>query len=806
MSQNVWILSVDLKTNTAAFKSGMSEAAATAKSSFKDIGSAAQDSNDKVSKSATNMRASLGLIDNTIRGDHAAAMADLIHEFQDTSVVMAALPFAAVIGGAAAVAGIVVEVAEKVKEWREAQEKLTAEQTRFGTAVNESFQGLDDRIIQAEQRSDELRNDHLGALQKQIELINNASLADLVKEFETVSKAAEGTFKLLEGHWYTFGIGSAGASHALDQFKTKYDSLLAQGKDAEASDLLKGTRDSAQKVLEAQQAMLNSRQGGGLFGPNVDYSAQYKAMAVLKSAGVGDTQKEVQAQKTLLDALNAQITAQGKIAEIKDLDTGNAKKQTGNEQSSQASAAARAAAQNQLAIAQQNLVAQKAIADAQLTIQQASVQQHLDSDLSFAAQERQIKETANAAEIAALDKSGKDYSNQLKALRDQQLSIEATYEANVAQLRSRASVQQYQQDITAVEQSEREKINATQQGSAARLAAIDAAIKDAQDRSLQDTDYYRQLGNQRVETVRQSTEQETQAKLEGIQEQTKADQQSVQSGLKLAQGQLTAKNASIQEQTALQLSAEDATYSIQRESLQRELEVLQQSGVEKLAETNKIQQQIEAAAREHEARKSEIQAMGDQQRNAEFSRAMTDTETRAALAVASVVGGQRSMTSEVSTLTNQLTQNLIEAGIAQLNSQKTQQLGKAELSAANVYAEVSGWPVVGPVLAPVLAGGAFAAVMAFNSGTDGVPGVGNKDTVPAMLTPGEGVVPGGVMDGLRKVASNGGFDNQGQTVHLNVHHTTHVQALDSTGVAAVLKKNNATLTKHFHSTVRRMNK
>jgi hypothetical protein len=156
---------------------------------------------------------------------------------------------------------------------------------------------------------------------------------------------------------------------------------------------------------------------------------------------------------------------------------------------------------------------------------------------------------------------------------------------------------------------------------------------------------------------------------------------------------------------------------------------------------------------------------------------------------------------------NQLSQNLIQSVLERQNAQRVEQLGNAKAAAGNTYAEVSKWPVVGPFLAPIAAGGAFAAVMAFNSGTDSVPGVGNRDTVPAMLTPGEGVVPGGVMDGLRQMANGGGFDgNGGPTVHVHVKPTYHLQALDGKGIDRTLKSHTNTLTKHFNQQVRRMNK
>jgi hypothetical protein len=802
----VWVLSVDLKTKTAAFATGMADAARSAKSAFADIKQSAKEGGEGVQKSAINAQSALGVLTNALRGDVESALADVIREMSHTSVVMAAMPFAAAAGGALLLVGVATEVAAKIKEWREAQEKLTAEQTRFGTAVNESFQGLDARFIQAEQRADELRNDHLGALSKALELIDHASLQDLVKEFETISKAAEGTFKLLEGHWYTLGIGSAGATHALEQFKTQYDSLLSQGKDAEANDLLKGTRDSAQKVLDAQNALKSSRQGGGLLGPAVDYSAQYKALSVLRAAGVSDSQKEVQAQQTLVSALNDQITAQGKIAAIKKLDEQNAKTQTGNDASARTSAAARAAAQNQMAIAEQQLAADKSIADARLTIAQADIAARLQSDIAFAERDREIKLNANQAEIAALDKSGKDYTNNLKALRDQQATIEATAATNIAQLRSKSQVAQFQKDLSDTQQAEREQINATQQGSAERLAIIDAAIKDAEAKNLQETDYYKQLRTTRVDTVRQGAEQEAQAKLQGVQIQTRADEQGIQSQLRLAQQELAGRNASIQEQTALALAGEDAIFGVERDGLQKQLETLQQSGAAKIAEVQRVQEQIEALTREHEMRKYEIQASGDLQRLNEFNRAMASTESSAARSAITILSGQQSFVSVMGGLATQLTSHLLQAAIEREAGQRSEQLGNAKVAASNVYAEVSSWPVVGPFLAPIAAGGAFAAVMAFNEGTDAVPGVGNRDTVPAMLTPGEGVVPGGVMDGLRKMANNGGFEGSGQTVHVHVRPVYNLQALDGKGIDRTLKNHTGTLTKHFNQQVRRMNK
>jgi len=812
MSSPVWVLSVDLQTKTATFQTGMADAAKSAKNAFRDIRAAAKDGGEGVQQSAGNVRAALGLIDNTIRGNHAAAMADLVREFQDSAVVMAALPFAVAIGGIGAVAAIAVEVAAKVKEWREEQEKLTTEQTKFGTAVNESFNTLDDKILSAQQRADELSNNHLGALNKTLQLIDHASMQDLVHEFETVSKAADGTFKLLEGHWYTLGIGSAGATHALDQFKTKYDSLLSQGKDSEASDLLKGTRDSAERVLQAQKSLQGSRTGGGMMGPSVDYTAQYKALAVLKAAGVGDTKKEVESQETLLQTLTAQVTAQAKIAEIKKQDQDNAKKQTGNDASARTSAGARQAAQSQMAIAEQSLQAEKSMADARMTIQRASVEQRLESDLSFAERDKEIKLQGNTAEIAALDKSSKDYQNQLKALRDGQLGIEAAYSASVAGLRSRADVEQYQRDLANTEQNEREKINATDQGSSERLAAIDSAIKAAEAMNLQETDYYRQLGLQRVETVRQGASEEAKLKAD-------AGRESADNATKMGELELQAQQTQIalqdssrrvtdQQRMSEALAAAQQEFEIKRQGLQQQAAALDTSAKDyqnKLQAINNKELQLVKA---HENEKTQIQTQATMSRNQRVLGAETQFEQSLARGLSSVITGQQNFASMMNGIFTQVASGMLQNAMMAIMSNDMTKPSDAAKAARKAFGW--GWERGGasaPVLAPVLAAGAFASVMAFSAGTDSVPGVGNFDSVPAMLTPGEGVVPGGVMDGLRKVASNGGgFQGGGAMTHIHVRYSPQVTAIDSTGVQKMLKTHGREFAKEFHSQVRRTNR
>ena len=811
MSSPVWVLSVDLQTKTATFTSGLADAARSARGSFQSIRDDARSMGDGVSQGATNVRAGIGLIDNTIRGKHAAAMADLIREFQHTALVMNALPFAVTIGGIAAIAGIVVGVVAKYREWREEQEKLAADQTKLGTAANESFQALDTRLLQAEKRADELRNDHLGALRVELKLIDRESFGELVKQFDLVAKAADAVFADLTGHWYTFGIGSDGAKHALEQFKTQYDSLLAKGDEKGASDLLAGTKKSAEDVLKYQNQARSNQGTRTATGTTGDYSKVLQAENELKKAGVGYTDHEVKSQQALVDALNAQVTAQAKIAALAKAQGDNAKTATGNEAAARASEAARQAVSSQLAMAEQVLAGDKATAAARLQIIQASVAVRLQSELDFAARDRDVKLAANSADLSALNKTGADYANQVKANANKALEIAQQYDSQVAELKARASVEQNAKDIADLEAGERAKIEATQAGTLARLVAIDAGIKAGEAAALQESDFYRSLASERVQTIRQMALEESKLKAE-------AGKESADNVLKMAQLELAAQQEAQQLLDSGRRVQESQRIAEQVDAANRELAIklaanLQEQGAldtqnkDYLNKLKALQDQESQLIRAHENQVTAIKEQAEAARNARVLSAEQRAEQQMAQGLTSLITRHQTFAQMVQQYSQEAAGSLVRLAIASIDANERTKMSDAAKAARDAFkGAMSAIPAPFNLVAAPLAGAAaFTTMMGFAGGTDMVPGVGRGDVVPAMLTPGEGVVPGGVMDGLRNVAKNGGFGQQpGMTVH--VRPTYHLQALDGKGVGEVLEKHTGVLQKHFEGTLRKMNR
>src|ERR1043166_9201941 len=177
----------------------------------------------------------------------------------------AAFPFLAIAVGA-------VVLIEHLTKLKETAEKLDTDTAKFETTINTTFGSLDDKLLQAQIKADELSGNHLGALKKQLDLIDHASMKDIMQTFDQLAKAVDAVFADLKSHWYTFGSGAEGAKHSLTEFKKEYDLLmskaLAGDKDAatQAADLLKNKLDREKQMLADMRTALEYESHSGESG------------------------------------------------------------------------------------------------------------------------------------------------------------------------------------------------------------------------------------------------------------------------------------------------------------------------------------------------------------------------------------------------------------------------------------------------------------------------------------------------------------------------------------------------------------
>jgi len=295
------------------------------------------------------------------------------------------------------------------------------------------------------------------------------------------------------------------------------------------------------------------------------------------------------------------------------------------------------------------------------------------------------------------------------------------------------------------------------------------------------------------------------------QEALQAEAGKIESEHEMKMGQLriaAQHDASQLSVAALRMTAQErAQMKIQfaNEELQNQLQAnaKEQSALDKDAKDyeNKLRalqnKQIEMT-KAFENEKAQITEKAEQEKAAKVIEAEDQMETAiASTAARSIVAGKNMAQSFA-----QLGKQMIQSELEHLMEMKTID-GQARLDHARTAA-VKAWDWAGnPILGAVAAASTFAALMAFETGGI-VPGVGRGDTVPAMLTPGEAVLPKRLTENLTHAARSGGSGGPEVHNHITSHYTIH--AIDGASVHDMLKKHADAFHEHTAHHIRKMNK
>jgi hypothetical protein len=375
MAEPVWSLSVDLQARTATFQSGLADAARAARGSFSEIKDGAADAGRGTAYSLMEARHATMMLGDELGLKIPRALAGFISSLGPLGPALeAAFPLLALVAGAQ----LLIEHFAKLHE---AGAKLSDSQMNFGTTVASVLNSLNDRLLEVGIRADELAGNHVAALHKQLELIDHQTMRDLASEFEKVSKGAETAFAELKASslesFFQISKGSDGAKAALEHFKTEYASLLSQGKDKDAGDLLQGTLESAKKAAELMEA----RQGGH-----------------------GSDDKELQSQRQLISVLEAQIEVRKQLSAIaageKQNDKTSEAQREANEQEQIAEAQERGL-EHYKQIRREEERASKETAERAVKAEIESVDSRMEADRAyFEYCKKQMEETAKLGEEA----------------------------------------------------------------------------------------------------------------------------------------------------------------------------------------------------------------------------------------------------------------------------------------------------------------------------------------------------------------------------------------------------------------------
>jgi hypothetical protein len=721
MAQPVWVLSVDLQTKTATFQSGMADAARSARESFTEIKSGADEMGRATSGSMMEARHGVMLLGEEFGVHLPRALTTFIASIGPIGAAMeAAFPFLAIIVGAT----LLLEHLAKLKQ---AGETLTESQAKFGTVAANVLNEWSDKILQAGIETDKLNGNHLGALNKTLELIDHQSMKELVQSFDTVAKAADATFADLKTHWYQWDAGSAGAKASLEKFKVQYDALLAVQDSKGGTALLDAKIEREERILALQKQAQDNQTRTGTGGTHQgDYAKFEEAKIALQKMGVGYSEDEVKAQAVQVGALKDLVDLEAKRAEL---------------------------------------------VKAQSTNAQKTEQNRGDAD-----QDKVAREQAQSAKQA-------------------QEEAEKLWEEN------------YRRAVAALQENEREKIDATRQGSTARLAAIDAAIKEEESKGLQETGFYRGLLTARVDEVRQMADEEAKVKEEAAKES--ANQTATMARLQLAADEETEKHKlAMHHATAEQLAAADVkavqdSVRIEVDGYDRQIQALDKYAADYTVKLQTLEDKKAEIEKQGQNKIQVLQDQSDQKQLAALQKFATQEENAFASGFSKVLMGKQSFARMMSNIDGQMASEAIRFSLMALMAQLTAD-GRSQMSSAKKAASKAWASAPNPIIGAVEAAATFVSVMALEQGGI-VPGVTIGDSVPALLTPGEAVLPKSLTDGLRSAARSGNLGQSGGDTHVHIHQTNHVQALDSDGVERVLTEHRDTFAKHFNDHVRRHN-
>jgi hypothetical protein len=252
------------------------------------------------------------------------------------------------------------------------------------------------------------------------------------------------------------------------------------------------------------------------------------------------------------------------------------------------------------------------------------------------------------------------------------------------------------------------------------------------------------------------------------------------------------------------LKAANEDYAIKQTALSKEITALDKGGKDYENKLRQLQDKEKQLTQQHTNEITAIKNKADIEQNQKQQAAMARMVDGISGGLTQVLMRHQSFAAMMDSIGNQVVSGMMQTALKSMMTMDMDKEKAAGKAARDMFLAGAKFPFpANIVMAPALCAMAFASMMAFQDGGV-VPGIGRGDTVPAMLEPGEGVIPGGVMDGLRSMARSGSMGG-GSTYHAHVNPTYHLQALDASGMDKVLDKHSDTLQKHVTKTLRKMN-
>lgn len=798
-------LVVSLVADTAQFKDDLGKV----QDQLDALGSKGESSGKALSSGMFEARGGLMLVEDAVGVRLPRHLNSLIAQIPGVGAVFAnMLPIA----GVAVAIKIVGELIEKHKKAEEAMRKVAEASSEAGVKGAVAFSDLGDKLLEAQVKAKELAGDRLGALITQFELLDHASLKDLINSLDAVTEESDKVFMAMfenANRWYDVfgqqtslisGQKSAWDTYAQGQKQMYAEQLAAVNRVNEASNptakaaaqadldkikqqAMQNTVDtiaSANKNLAAQKVLLN------LNNETVRQQEDHVKEIDAAWATVGGTTKvitkeSVEGEQTLLNMLHGRLEVIKAIADTEAQQKANIKTEDGQKDAKEAKEKAAEAARK------------LAEADKQVAATQQAMQSAVDSNNQALMEQAHLK--LQISEAAT--KGGEDESPDAK-LSAQKAAIQkqSEYDISVMQTTAEARTHTYEQDVQAASLTAQQK---------AKLL-IDY-LKDVQSAANKEIEVQLTAQKAIVTADREATNER--AALAKTLQQGGADD-SLKLAIQRAEEKEKLAMESAQKQQAIGKLSADQAMALEKGAVSNQVQAETLAYRQREQALDKFAKDYTKKYQEFEAKITELQNKGKNEQDtitqtSQQKQLQTITQAQNQMAQAILkdtmqsilhnknLGAQMAKTGEE--MAEGMAKNLL---MMEMTGNK-QQLIDAKAAYGNSYKWASAWG--GPVAGTIAGALAFASVMSAETGGV-IPGqVGQA--VPILAHGQETVVSAALTRQVEKSERNGGGDGGGD---MHMHYSPTVHAMDAEGVDRVLAKHGSTFERNARSMARKKNK
>jgi len=323
----------------------------------------------------------------------------------------------------------------------------------------------------------------------------------------------------------------------------------------------------------------------------------------------------------------------------------------------------------------------------------------------------------------------------------------------------------YEKAVAGLEESEKEQITATAQGSQARIDVIVAALVAEQSKGLQDTSFYKSLLIQKIEATKSYAQTIQTIGDESLKFEEELSKLRYESDLAGTANALKMGQESLNQDVANRKAAEERRYTDLKNSISNEMALSAAAGTLTEVQQKQMNDKLAIEEQKHVAQMAAIDRKAEQEKVLMYQAAEDKLGNAIAKTAAKSIVESKNMGDAFHALGKQMAEAALTSLLELETVEGRKKLVKAKSAASGAYTGVMDMdlpPIIAFPLAIASGAAAFAGVMAFEQGGI-VP-----STQMAMVHQHEMILPSHISQGLQGMIANNRGAKGNPSVVMNI--------------------------------------